>query len=160
MNEEITYEVSPELQKQSMQAYFKHVALKKKWIGVLGFLVAGALITAFRPTGPDFYIGIGFAAIGFVLLLTWVKAYHVHMKVSADAFDLHTNKTIVITLCDQDITVDRGTMKQQTRWSKITRVIDTGDFLVLLSGTLPVVNLPKQFLGNDQIAYIRSHAKG
>lgn len=159
MNDTITYEVSPKLQKESMQAYFRHVALKKKWVGVLAFLVAGCLICLLRPSPPDLYIGVGLGAVGFVLLLTWIKAYHTHMKVASDAFDLHQNKMVTVTLGEQNITVDRITAKQQTEWSKITRVVDAGDFLVLLSGKLPVGNLPKEFLSEDQIAFIRSRAK-
>ena len=146
MDSTITYEVTPELQKESVRAYFRHAVLKKKWIGVLGFLLAGGLLCALRPSELDLYVGIGLGAIGLVLLLTWLKEYQGHMK-------------ITVTLTEQDITIDRVTSRQQTEWSKVSRVVDAGAFMVLLSGKLPIGNLPKRFLDEEQLDFIESHTK-
>ena len=140
-----------------MLDYFRYVVLKKKWIGVLGFLVGGGLFCTLGSTPLDIYFGVALSSMSFVLLILWIKTYLSYMKISTESYDLQDSKMITIRLSEQNFTSEGAASWQQTEWSRVSRIIDTGSFLLLFSGKLPIANLPKQFFSEEQLTFITSH---
>jgi hypothetical protein len=154
-----TYEVTPEMQKASIQAYYFHGTNKRKWIIILGFLVLGFLICQFHQAQDDLYIGIGLSTVGGVLLLVWVKSYFTSLKSADDTLKLDDDNTVTVTFTEEHIKIERLSSKRQTQWKKITHIIEAGDFIILQAGKLPIASLPKKHLSEEQITFIKSHAK-
>jgi len=160
MNSTITYEVSPELQKAGVQAAFRHVGSGRMWIWALVLMACGVLLGALSTSDVSFVIAIASISLGLAGVLLCIKWRQVSVDRALDALDLYDDKTVSVTFTDDNITIELATYRQQTAWSKVTRIIDTGDFLILMSRSVGVGSLPKEFLSEEQITFIKSKVNG
>ena len=48
-----------------------------------------------------------------------------------------------------------STGTREHAWTKIERLVETKDFVILMAGTLPLLSLPKAAFADDALAFLR-----
>jgi hypothetical protein len=160
MNEIITYTVSPEIQKRSVQEYFWKHTVGHQWLIITIFLIIGALCRYHSTyTQVDHHIGTGFLVMGGVFILLYFKSYQQHIQAANDSFNLCESHNVTVTLTDESLTIAKEQSHQQIEWNRITKSLDCRNFLILFSNKLPVGSLPKAELSEKQIDFIKNKTK-
>jgi hypothetical protein len=157
MKYEIKYNVSEQMQIDSMKAYFFAVVLGKKWVAPVLIIFISTILLIFERQNIFAYSGAAFLTLGIIFILIWIRAYYIHKRHALDVLNLTDQSERAANLSEEGISIDgRVNNMGEVKWAKITKLYDTKNFIILMSNSVPVANLPKEFLTQDQIDFIRS----
>ncbi len=148
------YQVDEALNRSSIKQYFWTVLIRPKlpiFLVILACLIAICLISF--PYQE--WIALVLGTLVLVLIVSWMKAYFVTQAQGRDGLKLLNHPNIEIEMDEETITYRSSTGTRLHSWSKIDKLIETRDFVILQSGKLPLLILPKLPLSTDALKYLK-----
>ncbi|MDA3823973.1 MAG: YcxB family protein [Bacteroidales bacterium] len=161
MNYQTTYLVTEDLIISSVKQTFFKVYLKKKWIIILCFYLLSALGFIFAEEPKEFDYTVSFAVLAFALLMSliWVKSYFSSLSNARSAFKLSGEGLMDMCIDGATITITSNAGSRKVDLGKITKVIETKDYLVLMLDKLPIFTPLKRELSDEAISYLKASIK-
>lgn len=152
-----TYIVTAELQEDSVKQYFWRVMFRPRLGGFL--ILLGLLLFAFTFNYPYKPWAVGFLfSASLVLIATWAKAYFQIIGQAKAGLRLMDHPNVEVGIDDTMIEYSSSTGTRRHRWDKIDTVRETRGFLILMSGKLPLLSLPKSCFSDEAIRFLRERA--
>jgi hypothetical protein len=151
MHYQTSYQVDEELVALSAKQTFQKVYLKKRWIVILGFFIFGGLIFVFPGSSGDDHMTMVYVmiTIGTILAITWVKAYFATISNTRSAFNATGGGLMQITIDDNLISLSSPAGSRKIQLDRVTRVLETKDFLILMADKTPVFTPLKKALNSE-----------
>lgn len=138
-----------------MQAYFWKHAIGRRWLIIPTSFLCGVLLHHRVFSEVEHHIGSGLLLFGAFFVLVYFKSYRQHMTIADDALNLHDSTDVTVTLADNTLTIARAQSQQQVEWSRVTKALETKEFLILFAKKIPVGNLPKEKFSAEQLKFIQ-----
>lgn len=154
MHYQTSYQLDEDLVISSTKQTFFSVYLKKKWIGILGFYLL-ALLLWITPDSPEAQVlGYIVLAVASVLTILWMKSYFAMLSHAKSAFHAQGGGLIEVTIDDEQITLTSPSASRTVKLDKVTKVIETKDFLILMTHKTPVFTPLKKELNPEAISWL------
>ncbi len=150
----VAYVVTPRLQDDSAKQFFWRVLLRPRIGGFMAVFAALLGMIVFDPPLKPWVVGFFSAALLF-LIVTWVKAYFQIIAQGRAGLKLMENRQVEISLDDLLIEHVSSTGTRRYQWEKIERIEETKDFVILMNGKLPLLNLPKACVPTEALAFVK-----
>jgi len=154
MNYQTNYPINKELITSSTKQIFLKIYLKKKWIFIsILFLMS---ICAFIPDDPDGtgkIVGGVLSGVTFLLVVTWIKTYFVMMSNALTQFKITGEGTLNLSITDEVIDVNTETGSRKIMQDKITSLVETKDYIILMAEKLPLFAMPKRFVDAEIVSW-------
>ena len=99
-------------------------------------------------------------SIGTILAATWIKAYYAMLSNTRSAFNATGGGMMEVNIDDEIISLSSAAGSRNIPMEKITSVIETKDFLVLLADKTPLFTPLKSALTPEIITYLLNHKLG
>jgi hypothetical protein len=155
MTHEYQYEVTHEMQRKSVKEYFFTMVLRRRWIIVLILILfSGAAILS--DDGWFRNYGYLLAGISFILIVSWVKSYHAHIKMADTQFEMLDDGMITIELGDKGLRYHSANGDKYFAWEKLNGVKESKSCIYLMRGKTPMVTILKQTIDPAGLALLRS----
>lgn len=154
MNFTASYQITPALQDASVRFYFFRVMLLPR----LWRLVLIAVLLVFIVVLVPEYLRwtSAFAAASVLLLAAmWIKAYFGVKRQGRNSYELLEHPNVEVSLDEEGIHYTSATGTRNHLWNKIRRIVESEDFMVLMNGNLPLLNLPKPEFSAEALEFIR-----
>jgi hypothetical protein len=158
MHHQTQYSVTPDLQAQAAKQMFIAVFVKKKWIGVLMFYIISIFTLIFHTEFGWVPFAI-FGSITFILTSMWIKTY---LKVQENAktyLRTISDPTTQLIINDQEMQISNSNGMRRLTWDTVDRFVSTRDFVIPMTGNVPLICLPKSELTTEVIDWLASHRK-
>lgn len=158
MNHQTQYSVTPELQALAAKQLFLAVYLKKKWIGIaLFFAISIFTLTYHAELGwVPFAI---FGSVTFILITMWIKSYFKVQKNAQTYLRTISDPTTDLSIDDNEMQISNANGMRKITWDSVDKFVSTQDFLILITGDLPLICLPKAALTPEVIEWFTYHHK-
>ena len=154
MNETVSYNVTPEMKKQAVSAYFwKHIIGHRGWL-TLAFAILGLTFHYPSFSKTENVVGTVLLSLAAFSAFSFIKAYYLLTRYSKDANKLYESTKTSITLTDDKLITARDQSRDAVNWCHITKAIDTKGLLLLFSNTLVVAKLHKHYFSPTQLDFI------
>ncbi len=137
---------------------FIAVYLKKKWIGILMFLAISIFTLIFQSE----FGWVPFAVSGsitFILITMWIKGY---LKVQENAktyLRTISDPTTNLIISDQEMQISNSNGMRRLAWDTVDRFVLTSDFVIPITGNVPLICIPKSELSSEVIEWFGNHRK-
>lgn len=154
MNYQTKYPINEELIVTSTRQTFFKVYLKKKWILISLFFVLS--VCAFIPDDPDGtgkIVGGVLSGVTFFLIVTWIKTYRATMANAMTHFRTTGEGTLHLNITDDLINISSESGSRKVKLDRITSLVETKDYVVLLTDKLPLFCLPKRLVDSDVVSW-------
>jgi glycerol uptake facilitator-like aquaporin len=148
------YIVTAELQEKSVKQYFWRAMIGPRLGGFL--ILLGLLMFALTYDYPYKPWVVGFlSSVSLLLIAAWTKTYLNILVQAKTGLRLMEHPNVEIRLDDTMIEYSSSTGIRRHCWDKIDRVGETRDFLILISGKLPLLSLPKSCFSDEAVRFLR-----
>jgi hypothetical protein len=151
------YRVTEAVQTAAARQMFHAVYLKKKWVWMVAMAVIGVVLW-FQGWSPAREIGLADMIVAGVLAVLWVKTYVRVVANARTALRTLSDDLVTLRMGDEGMEMEMADSRRRLLWEKVDRVVETGDFMILVTGRLPVASLPKAALGVEVVEWLRGHA--
>lgn len=155
MNYQTQFEITEEIQLASLRSYFYSILIGKR-IWAMAALLAGTLVLFLMDTDFGIAVPIVLACGAALILAIWLRVYLVLMRQGRDLVSMLDSPVITITVTDEELRYESSNATRVAKWRDVDKHGDTGDYLILMKGRFPLANLPKRFLADEAIAFIKS----
>jgi hypothetical protein len=156
------YEVTRELQDDMTRQYYFRVLLRPRVDIIVACLVVTGCLVYLGGLVRDlpFFAWIyGFiCALAFVAVLAWVRAFFALRAQGRAGFKLMEHPRVEVTFDEHQVIYASSTGTRQYSWTKIDRVTETRDFIVLMAGKIPLLILPKSCFSAEALAFLLTRA--
>lgn len=156
MKFETEYIVTEQMQAESMKQYFLEVIMRSRPWKQLGLLILSAALVSWGLPKQMTWVLTFYGVFAACLVAIWIKSYALHQRVARDGLRLLDHPKIVVSLDDVQIEYVSATGTRRFQWDKIDKLHETRDFMVLMSGRLPLLTLPKLSFSEE----VRGFMKG
>lgn len=137
-----------------MKEFYWHVLLRPRIIGILATLAALVGMIALDPPFKPWVVGF-FTSMFLFLIITWVKAYFQVIAQARAGLKLMNHPKVEISIDESLIEYVSSTGTCRHQWSKIGHFIEAKNFVILMSGSLPLLSLPKACLSIECLSFLR-----
>jgi hypothetical protein len=150
------YEVTPKLLDDFVKQYYWHELLRPRRIFGMLLVLAFVLGTIATPyDSPPKSWAVGFlSAVTILLVAAWVRAYFQFLAQERAGLKLMEHPNVKISMDDARIEYASSTGTRRHQWEKIDRILQTKDFVILMSGKLPLLSLPKLCFSIEALAFM------
>lgn len=148
------YEVTLPLQEASVRQFFFSVLVRPRIAAFLTILVVTVAMFFLDPPFKPWVVGFC-TALSLLMLVMWVKAYLQIVEQARHGLLLMEHPKVEITMDDSFIEYVSSTGTRRHHWSKIERIEETKDFVILMNGKLPLLSLPKAPLSQEALAFMK-----
>lgn len=156
MEYKIQYEVTEEIQMNSLKQYFFKILLGKRIILLLLIAVFSIVLIATSDDKFGFYAGIVFGCIVLANSIMWIRSYFLMMRQGRDLLALQDSPVINVLMDENGIYYQSSSTSKNYTWKKVEKFEDTRDFLVLTHGKVPLLSLPKEFLDANAVQFAKT----
>jgi hypothetical protein len=115
-----------------------------------GFIGTIALDPPYRPWVVGF-----FASMLLFVIITWVKAYFQIIAQARAGLKLMENPKVEILIDETIVEYVSSTGTRYHQWNRVEYFIEGKNFVILMSGSLPLLSLPKAYLSPECLAFLR-----
>ncbi len=158
MNYKVNYIITEKLQIDSIKQYFYKCLLGPKIYIIISFAITSILFFLLPATRADYLPKI-LLIVFFILVIMWVKTYFILIKQAKVQFKIFESKEIQLEINDDEIIYKNSSVIKNLKWDKIDQFIECKDFIILQKEKLPLINLPKAYLKEDVINFIKDKAQ-
>jgi hypothetical protein len=154
MNYQTNYPINEELITSSTKQAFLKVYLKKKWVVISLFFLMS--ICAFIPDDPDGtgkIVGGVLSGVTFLLIATWIKTYFAMMSNALTQFKITGEGTLNLSITDEVIDISTETGSRKIMQDKITSLVETKDYVILMADKLPLFCIPKRSVDAEVVSW-------
>jgi hypothetical protein len=152
---ETTYVVDEQMQMRSVRQMFG-VTLGARLLILMALSVLACVLAMLLPRTfvSGLYIGL---VIGMVLatLIVAVQVLRTYRRMGRDFLSLDDDHTIKIVMDEEAIDIRQVAASRRIPWNRVTKVLNTRDFVMLLHGTVLLAMLSKPHLGEEGQAFLR-----
>jgi hypothetical protein len=154
MKFETTYDVDVATKDASIRQMLYAIRLKPKLWG----LVVLSICTLLSFLAPDL-LGPSIRWEPLVLMvfvtMLWIKSYYSLISTGRKTMELSSSPSVCLRLSSEEIEFISSNGTRKHSWTKIDRVLETKDFLLVMSGKLCLFCIPKRHLPADIQEYIK-----
>lgn len=152
------YDVTQKLQDDMMSQFFFYVMLRPKLkprpLTIIALLVAVGAMPFLDQKHRLWFIG-ALVTFYFVVTVAWVKTYFQMRAQGRAGLKVMEHPRVEITLDDEAVHYSSSTGTRRHAWLKIERIEETRDFIVLMTGKLPLMMLPKSPFNSEALTFMR-----
>jgi len=149
MQYQTSYTITEDLIEASVrQTYFK-VYLGKKWLIILCFFVFAILGIVFSKGSLDYAVSGGVLGLALLVSIMWIKSYFVNMNNAKSVFKMSGEGDMDLKIDGNNLTITSNAGSRLVKLDKVTGVIETRDFLVLMVDKQPVFTPKVDFLSEE-----------
>ncbi len=158
MKYEVEYPVDEKMQDASMRQSILAIYLAPK-LPVFGLLCVFGLCVVL--VGADMHPIIRwllpFACL--IILLTWLRAYQELRAMGRKRLSMSARPLTYLSFDESEISARSANETKRYEWTKLERMVETRDFLFLLSGKMSLFCIPKSVIAREAAHYIREKMK-
>ena len=157
MNERVTYEWSEDLGRAAFRASHAATGTRLSFLIVAGVVLSVVGWSAYISTGQPIALFAGI--IGIFWLLLPLRFFFLYRQLVKDASRLVIDPTVTVLLNDDSFTIASGKDTRTIEWKRTTKVMDRNGFLIVYCGKIIAACLPKCFLSDTQVDFVKSRLK-
>jgi hypothetical protein len=148
------YEVTASLQDASVRQFFFSVLLRPRIGAFLAIFAVTLGVIILDPPFKTWVVGFC-TALSLLLVVMWVKTYLQVVGQARAGLRLMEHPRVEITMDDSLIEYVSSTGTRRHQWSKIERVEETKDFVILMNGKVPLLSLPKASFSAEALTFLK-----
>lgn len=154
MNESITYHWSEDLAYQAIAAHNRLSVGRLSFLVVSGglFFCAGFIVSIYDQTT----LGVIASVTGLLMCLVALKSRLNMKRLAHDSARLIRDPLVTVIISNESMSWASDCGNRTIHWSQLTRVTESGGFLMLFAGRLLAAILPADAFSDEQIRFIKS----
>ena len=150
-----TYELTPAEEKAVARQYFKHIHWPRTAITLVLLLVMALLICGGRNPIWTWVGGFFFGYTGLLLVSLGAQWRQIN-RITRTPAEQKRDGRVEVQIDDTEITYKSDRSNSHFNWVVFEKVIETRDFLILVSRGLPCIPLPKRCYSAPEQLLIKS----
>tara|TARA_R100000027_G_scaffold61554_3_gene52973 strand:+ start:4353 stop:4832 length:480 start_codon:yes stop_codon:yes gene_type:complete len=150
MNIRSHYQLTPAFQKRAAHEMFFDVILRRKWMGVVGFGIAGCICLAMTPTVP-WVFSLVFLGLALYLLFVWGRGYWMLRKQAVALVQSLRDQEVSVEVDEECLRVVMDGGVREIKWSEVDEVVESKSCLILVVGKQPAVCLPLDLFSTEEV---------
>lgn len=154
MRFEIEYPVDAAMQDASMRQGLLSIHVAPK-LPAFGFICVLAVYVAFTGAGLHPIVRWLLPVACVVIVLMWLRAYLDLRAMGRKRLSLSSNPLAHLGFDEKAITTRTANETKTYEWERLERVVESRDFLFLMSGKASVFCIPKSVISREAGRYIR-----
>lgn len=159
MNYKTNYTITEKMQIDSVKQYFYKCIFGAGVYAILFFLAVSILLFVLPLTRAGF-LPIFFLTVSFIFTIIWIKTYFALINQAKIQFKILESNEAQIEINDDEITYKSSNGTRSFKLDKIDQCIECKDFIILRKESIPILNIPKVFINEDVISFLKGKSQG